>query len=128
SGSSIRSMPSDPQVDALMRELLESGVAPKYILRLKSELEDHCLDLEDEALRFGVSVEAAADDARCRLGDPSTIAGAFARHPELRSWVYNASWLAPLLWAAAAICLPFAMLVRAIVQRDTLMRYAAASV
>lgn len=121
-------MPPDPHLDALIKQLLDSGVAPKYILRLTSELEDHCVDLEDEALRSGVPAEAAANDARSRLGEASTIAREFSKHPELRSWIYNAWWLEALLRAAAGTCLLFAMPVRAFVQSETLMRFAAAAV
>jgi TonB family protein len=120
-------MRSDPEVEALLRQLLDSGVAPRYVARLTSELRDHYLDLQQEARRAGVPSDEAAADARERLGQCATIAREFARHPELLSWVYTSPLLAALLRALAggyvALCMPIRALA---VGPDALVRYTAA--
>src|SRR5690606_23107542 len=59
-----RIMPANPDIDALLAELLDSGVSPKYVSRLASELDDHYADLEAEARRLGVPAGDAAVDAK----------------------------------------------------------------
>ena len=90
-------MRANPEIDALLAELLDSGVSPKYVSRLAGELADHQADLEAEAARFGLPGQEAAADAKLRLGDCSVIAKEFALRPELKSWVYRCRWLEPLL-------------------------------
>src|SRR5690606_24899636 len=80
-------MRSDPDFEALLRQLLDAGVAPKYLARLTAELEDHYDDLKHEACRVGVPQDDVAADARERLGRCDAIAFEFERHPELRSWI-----------------------------------------
>src|SRR5690606_29351744 len=92
-----RRMRANPEIDALLAELLDSGVSPKYVSRLAGELADHQADLEAEAARFGLPGQEAAADAKLRLGDCSVIAKEFALRPELKSWVYRCRWLEPLL-------------------------------
>jgi protein TonB len=90
-------MPANPEIDALLAELLDSGVSPRYISRLASELDDHYADLEAEARRLGVPPDEAAGDAMLRLGRCAAIAREFELRPELKSWVYTCRWLERLL-------------------------------
>jgi protein TonB len=85
------------ELDALLRDLLDGGVAPRYVSRLAAELEDHRADLEQEALARAATAAEASAEARERLGDYTTIAAEFARHGELRSWVYDSPWLVSAL-------------------------------
>ncbi|MBN1238586.1 MAG: energy transducer TonB [Gammaproteobacteria bacterium] len=120
-------MRSDPEFDALLRQLLRTGVAPKYVTRLTAELQDHYRDLEDEARRAGVPADQIRADARERLGRCSAIADEFDRHPELLSWICTSEWLATLLRSVAsgyvAVCTPLRALAAG---PDALMRYTAA--
>lgn len=89
------------ELDALLRDLLDGGVAPRYVSRLAAELEDHRADLEDEALARAATAAEATAEARERLGDYTAIAAEFARRGELKSWVYDSPWLVSALRLAA---------------------------
>lgn len=120
-------MHPEPNLDDLPRQLLESGVAPKYVARLTLELHDHYSDLEQESRRAGLSPDEAALDAYQRLGGCSAIAGEFARHPELLSWVYTSAWVRAVLRALAEAYVAVASPLRALASGpDTLVRYTAA--
>jgi len=79
----------DRDLDMLRRRLLESGVAPRHVVRIVSELSDHYDDLELEATRRGLSRKAAKAQAKNRLGDPSVIAEQVLNQPELKCWFYR---------------------------------------
>lgn len=116
-----------PAFESLTRELLEAGVAPRFAHRLRRELEDHYRELEREALESEPSPQAAAVEARRRLGSNETIAREVLNRPELRSWIYRSrAFIACLrglcrvyLWlrAAAAFVAPL---------RPIVLRFAAA--
>lgn len=116
-----------PAFESLTRELLEAGVAPRFAHRLRRELEDHYRELEREALQSEPSPQAAAVEARRRLGSNETIAREVLNRPELRSWIYRSrAFTACLrglcrvyLWlrAAAALVAPL---------RPIVLRFAAA--
>lgn len=80
-----------PAFESLTRELLDAGVAPRFAHRLRRELEDHYRDLERETLESEPSADAAAVEARRRLGSNETIAREVLSRPELRSWIYRSS-------------------------------------
>jgi len=121
-------MRADSEIGALLEALLESGVAPRYVSRLASELEDHFHDLEAEARRFGIPPDEAAADARRRLGASSAIANEFAKRPELRSWIHRSPWLAALLRALVAVYVGAAAPFRAAFgEHGVMLRYTAAT-
>jgi hypothetical protein len=116
-------MRADPELEALLKELIETGVAPKYVLRLTAELQDHYADLEHEAERHGIPADEAAADALARLGRCAAIAREFERHPELKSWVFTSVWLAALLRMVAGGCILLLAPVRTVsAGPDALMR------
>ena len=81
-----------PRFKTLRADLLRKGVSPHYVRRTVSELQDHYLDLESEALAAGRSAEHAAAEAKARLGEESTIAAAVAAQSELQSWPLRRPW------------------------------------
>lgn len=98
--------------DGLKLELLRCGVAPLYVERTVLELEEHCEDLERDALAAGFSPEAAARAALARLGNQASIVAAVLARPELRVWSYR--------WPRAAWCLRSAATVIAIPGRPVI--------
>lgn len=121
-------MRADSEFEALVSELLKSGVSPKYVSRLAGELEDHFADLEEEARRFGVPEEEAPADALERLGAAAAIAREFAQRPELNSWIHRYGWIdflrRVLLSAYLALVLPWHIVAAS---QGTLLRYSAAA-
>jgi hypothetical protein len=89
--------PRHRRFDGLRLELLRGGVAPGYVKRTILELEEHCEDLERDALAAGLSAEAAARAALARLGNEESIVAAVLARTELRVWSYR--------WPRAAWCL-----------------------
>jgi len=121
-------MRANPEIDALLAELLDSGVSPKYVSRLARELEEHYADLEAEAARLGVPDGEVAEDARRRLGDCSAIAKEFERRPELQSWVYRSRCLERFLRALVHVYLIVRAPARIVASSQAAMlRYTAAT-
>jgi len=93
----------DPMFDTLRSELLESGVAPRHIRRLVSELSDHVEDLRLEALSDGKSEPEAYEFATARIGDQKLIAECMRENIEFRTWIYRYPRIAlvylPVAWA-----------------------------
>lgn len=90
----------------LLRDyLLESGIAPRHVLRIVSELSDHHEDLELEALDHGYDPEAAKSNARQRIGAPKTIARHVLERPELRSRIYRYPRLARVVLPVAYVAM-----------------------
>ena len=79
----------EPRFKALKKQLLAGGVKPRYIKRTVIELKDHYRDLKAEALRAGMSADAAARFASIELGDQESIARAVLARPELRNWTQS---------------------------------------
>ena len=100
------------QLDTLRLELLRGGVAPHYVERTILELDEHCEDLERDALAAGFTADAAAGAALTRLGNAESIAAAVLARPELRIWSYR--------WPRAAWCLRSAATVIAIPGRPVI--------
>jgi len=79
----------DRDLDKLRTQLLESGVLPGHVARLVSELSDHYDDLEADAMRDGLSREAARKRAAARMGDTTLIVEHVLCEPELKCWFYR---------------------------------------
>ena len=94
-----------PDYSRLRAQLIEFGVAPKYIRRTIIELEDHYDDLKNEALRHGYSCSSAERHATTTLGDVGMLAREVASRPELRSWAYRNPRVARYLLPAAYFAL-----------------------
>ncbi len=121
-------MRANTEIDALLAKLLESGVSPKYLARLASELHEHREDLEAEARRFGVPVAEVASDAQQRLGSCAVIAKEFERRPELKSWINTSRWLEQMLRPLAAAYILARAPVRGVAAgQAAILRYAAAT-
>lgn len=96
-----------PQFDALRSALLESGVAPRHVRRIVSELDDHAEDLRAEAVAQGVSGDDAHGYAMRRIGDQRQIAARMLESADLRSWIYRYPRIARVyLPCAYALLLP----------------------
>ncbi len=91
----------EPNFDMLRDHLLKSGVASRHVVRMISELSDHCEDLATEAMRQGLSREAAKADAMHRIGDTRTIAQHVLDRPELRCWNHRFPHLARIVLSLA---------------------------
>lgn len=89
---------------ALTRQLLDAGVAPKYVTRLREELEDHLADLAAE-LEADRCRGAARREAARRIGAPDAILAEFTRRPELRAWVYRSRSLMVVLQVVGVLVL-----------------------
>jgi TonB family protein len=116
------------EIEALLAELLHSGVSPKYVSRLAVELEDHFADLECEAKRLGVPESELAADAQMRLGASAVIAGEFARRPELKSLLFRSRLVEQIVRALIGGYLVLTAPMRIVVAGHTAMlRYTAAT-
>ncbi|MGI9236355.1 MAG: hypothetical protein ACR2QZ_03115 [Woeseiaceae bacterium] len=95
----------DRGLDMLRKRLLESGVAPRHVARLVSELSDHYDDLEAEASREGLSTDRASERARDRMGDTNLIARQVLSEPDLRCWFHRFPKVARILLPVAYVLL-----------------------
>jgi len=119
----------ESKFEALKLELLQGGVAPVYIARTLLELEEHCTDLEQDALAAGLSPEEAERVARAALGSERQIAAAVLARPELREWSVRYPKFANCVRSAATIGLiPGMPVMFCIEHRPELTRWAAAIV
>lgn len=78
-----------PELDALRRRLLDSGVAARFVDRTILELKDHYTDIELDALNDGLSASAAAEHARTCLGSDAAILAAVTAQPALLTWPHR---------------------------------------
>ena len=117
----------EEQFHPLKSRLLESGVAPKHVRRIVTELNDHFDDLVDEALADGASETEAAETAAARIGEPSCIADRILETPELRTWIYRYPRVARIyLPVAYALLLPAAPVFAGLANPGVVMRWGAA--
>ena len=117
-----------PKADfnVLRDHLLESGVAPRHVVRIISELSDHHEDLELEARRQGFDPTAATVQARERLGTPKSIAAHVLEQPELRCWMHRYPRLAQLVLPAAyVVMLPLAPVFAGVANAPIIARWCA---
>lgn len=66
-------------------DMIENGIAPKYVRRTILELSSHYAELKNRALNEGLSELAAGERARKELGDEETLMEEIMSKPELRS-------------------------------------------
>ena len=92
-------------LNALRKELLRSGIAPRHVRRTIEELEDHYEDLVEQALGDGASRMEAHSSASERLGRVGDIAMAVQAQPELRSWAFRFPRLAALVYPITYLAL-----------------------
>ena len=119
-------MPDDT-FSELRTQLLDSGVAPKHVRRIVDELNDHYEDLQVEALQEGKSSEQAAEIARQRIGNQSTIADRMLSTSEFRIWVYRYPRIARIyLPIAYALLLPATPVLASIANPWIVVRWGAA--
>ncbi len=91
--------------NVLRDHLLDSGVAPRHVVRIILELSDHHEDLELEALQYGCDRETAMAQAKDRLGSPETIATHVLKQPELRCWMHRYPRLAQVVFPVAYVAM-----------------------
>ena len=72
----------EPDFDRLRERLLESGVVPRHVIQIVSELSDHYKDLEMEAMQHGLSSQEAKTLASDRIGTLETIARHVLHRPD----------------------------------------------
>ena len=113
--------------DELRSHLLESGIAPKHVRRIASELNDHLEDLRLEALENGLSAHEAESHAVNRLGDQRVIAERILEHTEFRTWIYRYPRIARIyLPVAYALVLPAAPIFAGMANPSIVARWGAA--
>lgn len=119
-------MPEQP-FSALQKELLDSGIAPKYVRRIVAELADHQEDLQGEALAQGFTAAEAADHAARRIGSQQVIAAQMLASPQLKCWVHRYPRVARLyLPLAYALLLPAAPVFAGLANPGIVFRWGAA--
>ena len=112
---------------ALETDLLQAGVAARHVRRIVSELEDHAIDLRDEALQRGMSETDARDFAMRRIGDQGEIAARMVAITDLRAWIYRYPRIARLyLPVAYALLLPAFPFFAGIANAGIVLRWTAA--
>jgi hypothetical protein len=117
----------DTRFEALKLELQKGGVAPVYIARTLLELEEHYIDLEQDALAAGLPREEAERAARAAIGDERAIAEAILARPELLDWSVRYPRAASYLRSATTIGLiPGMPVMFCIAHRPELVRWTAA--
>lgn len=108
----------------LRDHLLDSGVAPRHVIRIISELSDHHQDLELEALDHGYQAEEANAQATKRIGAPTTIALHVLERPELRCWAHRYPRLARLVLPVVYVAmLPLAPVYAGIANAPAIVRW-----
>jgi protein TonB len=90
---------------ALAKQLIDAGVASKYVNRLREELEDHRADLEEEGRRADKPAPEARRAAIQRLGHRQIIVDEFCKRPELKAWVYRSSFALCVIRLVALVLL-----------------------
>lgn len=111
------------QFKTITTRLLDNGIAPKYVSRIRTELRDHYTDLIKEARESGASPQNAAGEALARLGDQARIVEEFLVRPELKSWVWRSAGVRLGLSMVALLIVPALSLSS---RRQVFTRYAAA--
>jgi lambda repressor-like predicted transcriptional regulator len=96
-----------PRFSNLAGRLLSGGVAPRHVRRTIAELQDHYVDLHEEAVKRGLSQQSAEADALSRLGKEEDLVAEVLAKPELRSWASRWPWavygLGPVVMMSAAV-------------------------
>ena len=103
-----RAMPR-AALETLRDRLLHSGIAPRYVVRAVSELEDHLEDVESEATEYGVARETAVAQAAERIGAIESIAQQYLSRPEMLCWPHRFPRLARVLLPLAYVLMLPAM-------------------
>lgn len=112
--------------NVLRDHLLESGVAPRHVVRIISELSDHHEDLELEAMQHGCDRKTAIAQAKNRLGASETIAIHVLKRPELRCWMHRYPRLAQLVLPVAYVAmLPLAPVYAGVANAPIIARWCA---
>ena len=101
---------SRPGLAALRNDLLAAGIAPKHVLRVIVELDEHFDDLVVEAMAAKLDRCAAEQKALSQLGDLEQVAMAMRQQPQLRGWAWRwprvAAVIYPLAYVAALPAVP----------------------
>jgi uncharacterized membrane protein len=88
----------ETELSRLQGSLLRSGVAPRHVRRIVTELRDHFDDLVAEGIGDGLDADVAHANALQALGDPDDIARAVRAQPGLRSWAFRFPRLAAVVY------------------------------
>lgn len=92
-------------LSGLQSRLLRSGVAPRHVRRIITELGEHFDDLVEHGLGEGLESRAARAAARNALGDLDDVARAVCAQPDLRSWAYRYPGLARIVYPLTCLAL-----------------------
>ncbi|MFT5500035.1 MAG: hypothetical protein ACI88G_000161 [Woeseiaceae bacterium] len=82
-------------------QLLNSGIAPRQVRRIITELHDHIDDIQLERTGQTLSVE----EIKQRLGDPAVLTEHILAQPELRTWTYRYPRIAQFTMPVAYVLL-----------------------
>lgn len=112
--------------DALERQLLRDGIAPRHVRRTIAELEDHFDDLVATCRQRGLPQQAAECRALAQLGSLDDIGVAIAAQPDLQCWYRRWPRAASLLYpVACAAALPFVPVVAGVQHAPSIARWSA---
>jgi hypothetical protein len=81
-----------PEFSYLEDKLLRGGIAPNQVKRTITELQDHYLDLFEEAMISGVSVEEAKQEALSSLGREQDLIKQMLSQKNLHTWSSRYPW------------------------------------
>jgi len=81
-----------PEFSYLAEKLLRGGIAPRQVKRTVAELQDHYMDLYEEAIVHGISEERAAQDALSSLGKEQDLIKEILSQKKLLSWASRYPW------------------------------------
>lgn len=97
-------MPS-PDFKQFQADLLRSGIAPRHVRRIASELQEHFEDLVEDELGRACDRRCATQQAAIRIGDLGDVAHAIQRCPELHSWSSRYPRLAVIVYPLTCVAL-----------------------
>ena len=99
-----------PDLQQFRQHLVHSGVLPRHVKRLVTELSEHYEDLEAEESSSGLDPAAAALAAKERLGDLRLLAQAIICKRELQRWPQRYPGIArvvlPVAWLMTLPAVP----------------------
>ena len=118
-----------PDLARLRSSLLRSGIALRHVQRAQLELDEHFVDLVDDAISSGMDRREAERRAVEELGDVDVIASAICARPELRSWAASFPRLALVFYPLACVAvLPAVPVIAGVANASHVVRWIACAI
>ena len=103
-----------PEFSYLAEKLLRGGIAPRQVKRTVAELQDHYIDLYEEAIGHGISEEKAKQEAHSALGNEQDLIKEMLSQKKLLSWASRYPWaiygFGPIFFAVIIASAPIGIL------------------